>query len=59
MIIGTILKQGIENGDYVIVANKKECQLIVEIVAEYCRVNPKKKNAKDLLKQFETDLQCY
>ena len=59
MTIGTISKQGIENGDCVIIANKKECQLIVEIVAEYCRINPKKKNARDLLKQFESDLQCY
>ena len=53
MIIGTISKQGIENDDCMIIANKKECQLIVG------RVNPKKKNAKDLLKQFESDLQCY
>lgn len=59
MKIASIMKNGTDSGEYILILSKIEAQDMRNVYAEYCNQNPRKKKAKNVLKQFDDDLQIW
>ncbi len=48
-----------KTNDHLIIANRNELFLLITVFEEYCKNNPRKLNAKKLLKQFDESLMIF
>lgn len=59
MKIASIVTNGNENGDHLIIVSRKEAQDINNVFTTYCEEHKRKTNAKKLLKQFGDNFQIW
>jgi len=59
MIISSVVKNGKETGDHVLVISRDECQTINTVFTKFCEENKRQKKAKKMLKEFDDNLQIW
>lgn len=58
MKIATIVDKGVMS-DNILILQKNEAQVLHTALKYYVDKNPRKKTAKELLKAFDSDLECW
>lgn len=59
MKIAPIMKGFNETTTHILILDKKESDVLIEVFNGYCVANKRKANARKMLKQFDNELQIY
>ena len=59
MKIAPIMKGLLESTTHILLLDKKELDVVMEVFTDYTERNKRKQFAKKMLKQFENELQIY
>ncbi len=59
MKIASLVTNGEETGDQILILSRKETQDMYNVYVEYCKQNPRMKKAKKVLEEFADNLQIW